>query len=45
MYLSFPSRAPLPDIICRGTDDLLLRTRFHRTGNTIEHEVLIEPPE
>ena len=46
LYFSLRSGAPLPDIICRASDHLLLRTRFHYTADDrLEHEVLVESPD
>ena len=44
--LFFEARAgsPLPDIVCRCHKDFQLRTRFHRAGDRLEHEVAVEKP-
>jgi hypothetical protein len=44
LYFDRRGTAPLPDLVCRGTDDLRLRTRFYNVGERIEHEVLCELP-
>jgi hypothetical protein len=48
LYFSPRARAPLPDIVCRVSDRLQFRTRFHpgagdREGR-FEREVLVESP-
>jgi hypothetical protein len=44
LFFERRAAAPLPDIVCRCTAGVQLRTRFHEAGgNEIEHEVLIEP--
>jgi hypothetical protein len=44
LYFDHRAVSPLPDLVCRATDALRLRTRFHDTpGGRIEHEVLCEP--
>ena len=35
--------APLPDVVCRCLGRFEMRTRFHRAGDKVEHEMLIEP--
>ena len=42
LYFEPRSNAPLPDIVCRCDKDLRLRTRFHRSGDRYEHEILVE---
>lgn len=45
LFFSRRAGAPLPDIVCRASDRLMLRTRFHPTsGEKLEHEVLVESP-
>jgi hypothetical protein len=45
LYLDSHAGNPLPDIVCRASDRLVLRTRFHPApGNKLEHEVLVESP-
>ncbi len=44
LYFDHRGTSPLPDLVCRATETLRLRTRFHETGDRIEHEVLCEPP-
>jgi hypothetical protein len=45
LYFADRRGAALPDIICRASDRLQLRTRFHPVvGKKFEHEVLIESP-
>ncbi len=34
---------PYPDIVCRATDKLQVRTHFYQGEKGIEHEVLVEP--
>ncbi|HEX8522785.1 MAG TPA: DUF1570 domain-containing protein [Tepidisphaeraceae bacterium] len=43
--LFFDSRqnAPLPDLVYRGPGDLKLRTKFYDMGNTVLHEMIVEP--
>ncbi|HEV7301240.1 MAG TPA: DUF1570 domain-containing protein [Tepidisphaeraceae bacterium] len=36
------SGAPLPDLVCRPGGKTQIRTRFYRSGKSIEHEVLVE---
>ncbi|HEY2589428.1 MAG TPA: DUF1570 domain-containing protein [Tepidisphaeraceae bacterium] len=44
LYLAPRTGAPIPDIVCRCNDRLLLRTRFHDADNrSVDHELLIEP--
>jgi hypothetical protein len=44
LYLSPRPGAPLPDLVCRYSGRLVLRTRFHDADNgTVDHELLIEP--
>jgi hypothetical protein len=44
LYLSPRTGAPLPDMVCRCADSLVLRTRFHDTDNgAVDHELIIEP--
>ena len=44
LFFSVRTGAPLPDVVCRCTDTLVLRTRFVDGGdNRIDHELLIEP--
>jgi hypothetical protein len=44
LYFDRRGTSPLPDLVCRASDALRLRTRFHDTsGGRIEHEVLCEP--
>ena len=43
LYLDARGAAPLPDIVCRYTDQVQLRTRFHRDTGKLEHEVVVEP--
>jgi hypothetical protein len=35
--------APLPDLVCRALERVQLRTRFHQSGEKVEHELLVEP--
>lgn len=42
LFLSARENAPLPDIVCVFSEKALLRTRFHRINEVIEHEVLVE---
>ncbi|HEV2295474.1 MAG TPA: DUF1570 domain-containing protein [Tepidisphaeraceae bacterium] len=44
LYFDHRGAGPLPDLVCRASQTLRLRTRFHDTGERIEHEVLCEPP-
>jgi hypothetical protein len=44
LYLSVRTGSPLPDLVCRFSGSLVLRTRFHGAEiGTIDHELLIEP--
>jgi hypothetical protein len=43
LFLHARPSAPLPDVVCKCFDQYELRTRFHQQGNTIEHEIVIEP--
>ena len=43
LYFATRTGAALPDIVCRCSDRLRLRTRFHESHNDIEHENLVEP--
>jgi hypothetical protein len=44
LYLSPRTGAPLPDLVCRYSGRMVLRTRFHDAENgTVDHELLIEP--
>ncbi|HSZ54977.1 MAG TPA: DUF1570 domain-containing protein [Tepidisphaeraceae bacterium] len=44
LYLSVHTGSPLPDIVCRYTSRLTLRTRFYDAGrNAFDHDLLIEP--
>ena len=44
LYFERRAGAPLPDVVCRPADGIQLRTRFHEAGgNSIEHEVLVQP--
>lgn len=44
LYFSVRSGSPLPDIVCRYGDQIVLRTRFYDAEqDTIDHEMLIEP--
>lgn len=45
LYFDPRPAAPLPDIVCRCTQEFQLRTRFHKAGDRVEHEVLVETPE
>jgi hypothetical protein len=42
LYFDRRGQAPLPDLVCRGTGALRLRTRFYNADDRIEHEVLCE---
>jgi hypothetical protein len=42
LYLSPRTGAPLPDIVCRYSDKIQFRTRFHDDGKQTEHEVVVE---
>jgi hypothetical protein len=44
LYFDRRGTNPLPDLVCRATDTMRLRTRFHDAGERVEHEVLCEPP-
>ena len=41
LYFQHVTDAPLPDIVCRASDNLQLRTHFYRGAEKIEHEELI----
>lgn len=43
LFLQARRGAPLPDIVCRALPGTVLRTRFYRSGNDVEHEMLFEP--
>ena len=44
MFFERRAGGALPDLVCRCTATVQLRTRFHEAGNNvIEHEVLVEP--
>jgi hypothetical protein len=43
LYFDRRGTSPLPDLVCRGTGWMHLRTRFYTAGDRIEHEVLCEP--
>jgi hypothetical protein len=44
LYLSLRSGAPLPDLVCKFNNALLLRTRFYDAAPTaIDHDLVIEP--
>ena len=44
LFLSVRTGAPVPDLICRCGNQLVLRTRFFDAeDDTVEHELLIEP--
>jgi hypothetical protein len=44
LYLAPQPQAVLPDLVCRCSDGLILRTRFHRAQNqSVDHELRIEP--
>lgn len=50
LYFSRRPGAPLPDIVCRASDHLQFRTRFHPTATAgrdgkFDREVLIESPD
>ena len=34
--------APMPDLVCRALEGIELRTRFHNSGERVEHELLVE---
>lgn len=42
LYLSSRRSAPLPDIICRYSPTMQLRTRFYREGGQTQHDTLLE---
>jgi hypothetical protein len=43
LYFTPRGGAPLPDIVCRATERVKFRTRFHReSGDKVAHEVLVE---
>ncbi|HEY8668505.1 MAG TPA: DUF1570 domain-containing protein, partial [Tepidisphaeraceae bacterium] len=42
LYFDFRADAPLPDIVCRCSQKVQLRTRFHGAGDQLDHEVVIE---
>jgi hypothetical protein len=45
LFFDFRRGAELPDIVCRASERLQFRTRFHpAAGKKLEHEVLVEPP-
>ena len=45
LYFDRRGTSPLPDLVCRASDALRLRTRFHDAANgRIEHEVVCELP-
>ena len=43
LYLQARRTSPLPDIVCRCLPGSIFRTRFYKTSDRIEHELLIEP--
>ena len=42
LFLQARRTAPLPDIVCRCLPGSILRTRFYKAADRIEHELLIE---
>jgi hypothetical protein len=42
LYFAPRAGALLPDIVCRPADSFQLRTRFHRAGERVECEVVLE---
>src|SRR5688572_32349953 len=45
LYFDRRGTSPLPDLVCRASDTLRLRTRFHDAiAGRIEHEVMCELP-
>lgn len=44
LYFEPRPGGPLPDIVCRCHPQFQLRTRFHRAGQKLEHEVAVERP-
>jgi len=44
LFLSVRTGAPVPDLVCRCGNQIVLRTRFFDAeDNAVEHELLIEP--
>jgi hypothetical protein len=43
LYFKPTPGAPFPDIICRATYQLQVRTHFYKSDQGVEHEVLVEP--
>jgi hypothetical protein len=41
LYFERRTGAPIDDVVCRPTDDVAIRLRFHQTGDQIESEILV----
>ena len=43
LYFQPRASAPIPDLVCRFSDQLQFRTRFYSEDGKVEHEVVVEP--